>query len=118
VVFGSTLTVFEDWDGATSNGVFDSPGDPLIMVKDVDQTLAFAGSTPKGDGDPKSLLATVVYSSDGSLSFPAGGGAAYVQDGKGNIFRIRVNAVTGASRTEKFNGSTWSARREEWQWKY
>lgn len=118
VVFGKSMTVFEDWDGAASNGIFDSPGDPLVMTNDVDETLTFNDSEPVGDLDAKTLLTTVVYSSDGSLSAPAGGGASYVEDVKGNVFRIKVNAVTGAARTEKFDGSGWSARREEWQWAY
>jgi type IV fimbrial biogenesis protein FimT len=123
VVFGQSMLVFEDWDGAASNGVFDNPGDPLISTWNVDETLAF-GTAPAADSDTKTVLTTVVYESDGALGGPTGGGAAYLTDIKGNTFRVRVNPVTGASRTEMWtlDDSTstwiWSARRETWKWKY
>jgi prepilin-type N-terminal cleavage/methylation domain-containing protein len=119
VVFGQSMVVFEDWDGAASNGVFDNPGDPLISTWNVDETLTF-GTAPATDSDTKTVLTTVVYESDGALGGPAGGGAAYLTDIKGNIFRVRVNPITGASRTEMWDSddSKWSARRETWKWKY
>jgi Tfp pilus assembly protein FimT len=123
VVFGQSMVVFEDWDGAASNGVYDNPGDPLISTWDVDAILTF-GTGPASDTDSKTVLNTVVYESDGALGGPAGGGAAYVTDIRGNDFRVRVNPVTGASRTEMWtkepdtNTWYWSARRETWQWKY
>jgi hypothetical protein len=42
----------------------------------------------------------------------------YIDDRRGNQFRIHINAVTGAARLEMKVGSIWEPRKEKWTWLY
>jgi len=115
------FTVFEDWDpgnatvATNGNGTLDANED-LIDELLLDRELSWV-SAPTGDSSPLPQWTSVVYGPDGALQ--GAGGAAYLEDTKGNTFRIRVNAVTGSTRLEKWlGGSDWTPRREEWKWYY
>jgi len=116
------FTVFEDWDPGNANvptngnGVRDANED-IIATRTLDREVSFAAK-PSGDTDPQPDLkgSTVFYGSDGALR--SAGGALYLADNRGNEFRIRVVAATGAARVEMWTGNTWTPRREQWVWKY
>jgi Tfp pilus assembly protein FimT len=115
------FTIFEDWDPAngtvgTNNDGNLNGNEERIDILRLDRELTWA-SAPSGDSSPLPQWTSVSYGPDGALQ--GAGGAAYLQDTKGNVFRIRVNVVTGSTRTEKWLGaSNWSPRREDWNWYY
>jgi len=119
-VAGRSFSAFEDWDptnqdvGSNDNGVRDG-AELVILTRSLDTALEFTAD-PQG-GTP---LSTVVYSSDGSNRGHIGGDSVYFTDVKNNIFRLHVNPVTGSSRVEKWiaSNTSWSPRREVWQWSY
>jgi len=116
------FTIFEDWDpnnanvATNGNGVKD-PSEDLIATRTLGSGVELS-SGPSGDTDPKSDLegTTVFYGQDGALR--SAGGALYLADNRGNVFRILVVAATGAARSEKWTGTTWTPRREQWVWKF
>ena len=120
-----TFQVFEDWDPANAEVATNGNGklDGAELVTDsltLDGALRYAH--PSGgpviefavNSDSDRYLA---YRADGSL-MTVGGSLQYA-DSWNNFFRVRVNASTGAARTEKWLGGTkWTPRREQWVWKY
>ena len=123
--------IFEDWDPAppddsTPNLVTDGDsalnGNEEVIKKDLlGSKITMLTVPPSGDTDPRSVLfqggSGTFYRSDGSLN--AGDGAAYFTDRSGNIFRLRINAVTGIARIEKFlPDKSWSPKKEDWKWYY
>lgn len=117
------FTVFEDWDpgnanvGTNGDGVLNG-SELTIATTTMDDHLHFAAPGGGNAVDPSSAT-YLEYAADGTLTSPTGGLIAYVEDTKGNFFRIRISDVTGSSRLEKWLGGTsWSPRRESWVWKY
>ncbi len=118
-----TVTVFEDRDRAgrdapgNTNGALDL-GEEVIARVDLATVLRFARPSPGAPVDVGG--STVLYRADGTprpglVTDPA----VYLADAKLNYFRVRVNRVTGLARVEKWdNRTTWSARREDWQWQH
>ncbi len=108
------VTVWEDWDpnntvaGTNNNGVQDA-SELVVERRLIDSVIEFTGA-------PSSSLTLIVYRSDGSLQSAAG--SIFVEDQRGNLFRVRVNPVTGATRLEMKVGPIWEARKEKWSWTY
>ena len=124
------FVLFEDWtasDTPPADGVLDT-GEEVLQRTAMDRALTFMSSKPAGDTQALLVIQSVVYEPDGSARIKVAGnatpqqgiGAAYVQDRKGNVFRVRVVGFTGGSRVEKWlpAQSDWSPRREEWTWIY
>ena len=120
-----SLVVFEDWNAAdpaaTSNGdgLLNSAAEEVIRQSTLERPVSF--THPHGEaalqvGPTSSLL----YISDGSLAQRPGlpaEPAAYLGDGSGNFFRVRVNSFSGSPRVEKLTSAAgWTPRRENWEW--
>ena len=126
------FTVFEDWTtdtaGTNDNGLYDA-GEAVLMTRLLSEGLD-PEANPSTDVSVFDLTSgsevcgtdcyhVASYGSGGALSGAGGGGGLYFTDMPGNHFRLSINTVTGAARTEKWiSGSDWSARREDWVWKY
>jgi prepilin-type N-terminal cleavage/methylation domain-containing protein len=120
------ITVWEDWDpnnrtevpfdGYNDNGTID--GDEQTILGRAVSTHLVKTSAPAADPMPLVEISLVRYRSDGGLA--SGSGAAYLQDPRGNQFRIRVVDTSGAVRIEGWmpETNTWSARKEDWEWKF
>jgi Tfp pilus assembly protein FimT len=119
-VAGRLFTAFEDWDpnnqdvGTNGNGTQDG-AELLILSRELDNALDFVAD-PEGG----SVLTSMTYGSDGAHAAHSGGTALFFTDIKANVFRLNVNPVTGSTRVEKWIASTssWSPRREAWEWNY
>jgi Tfp pilus assembly protein FimT len=110
------VTVWEDFDPSnavvsTNNNFVQDDSELVVERRTVEPVIEFSPSPPTS-------ITQVVYRSDGSLWNPGNGGMVHLQDQRGNLFRVRVNGVTGSTRLEMKMGSTWEGRREKWSWKY
>ena len=119
--------VFEDWDPddavVTTNGDGQLNGAESVIIRKalLSSKIRLLSAPPSGDLDPLDVLfqsgAGTSYKSDGSLS--SGDGAVYFADKVGNVFRLRINPVTGSPRIEKWlPNKKWSPKKEDWEWQY
>jgi len=113
------VQVWEDWNpadpGAGTNNDHLPNESHTAWLADIRLTQALRLSA---DYDLNTPFA--IWRSDGSIH-PGGGGDIELVDRNGNIFRIRVNPLTGSWRLEMRIGpgaDDWSPRREKWVWKY
>ena len=139
IIWGSSVDtddqwfrIFEDWDPAppdaavpklATDGDSVLNGNEEVIKKDLlSLKITMMVAPPTGDLDPKTALFVsggdgIFYKSDGSLD--SGDGAAYFTDSFGNLFRLRINAVTGSPRIEKMLPTRyWSPKKEDWEWYY
>ncbi len=109
-----TLTVDADSDGSVD------ANEREILVLDAGGVLLHRyvlGSRFTMDNTPNSETsqASFVFTSDGSLN--GAGGGLYFSDRRGNYFRLFVTQFMGSPRAEMWNGTIWSPRRGDWEWK-
>ena len=109
-----TLTVDADSDGSVDGDereiqVIDAGG--AVLRTYILRSRFIMDNTPNSE----TSLASFTFTSDGSLN--GAGGALYFSDRRGNFFRLFVTEFMGSPRAEMWNGTIWSPRRGDWQWK-
>lgn len=109
-----TLTADIDSDGSVDAGereirVVDTGG--AVLRRYTLRSHFIMDNTPGSE----TSLANFVLTADGSLN--GAGGGLYFSDRRGNFFRLFVTRFMGSPRAEMWNGTVWSPRRGDWQWK-
>ncbi len=120
-IYQDWAPIAEDWTPAeaplaTDGNSINDYDEEEFRKELLSSNLRLLTTPPAGDLDPKTPLLLVgggiYYNSDGSLKSNAG--AAYFTDTVGNVFRLRINAVTGAPRIEKYlSNNLWSPKKED-----
>jgi Tfp pilus assembly protein FimT len=111
---GGVITVFEDWSatGTGNNNKQYDAGEEVLRTFELDDLMKI-DSVSFGGGD------TVQWAVGGNFS--ASTAEVFLSDVSGNSFKITLNALSGAPRVWKYEGSSspnWKANERQWIWSF